>query len=205
VNDLIISMIEWVNLLGWLACAVYATIPGFWMLIHPWAVHWRERKRSPYFVLLPAWFAMWAVSAAVTLLWRKVQLYSTPWAWIPAAPLFAVGLCLYWRSRKGFSAKLLGGLPELHAANHEQRLVTTGIRARVRHPVYLGHLCEMIAWSAGTGLVICYALTVFALVTGAVMIRMEDEELAQRFGAEYAAYRERVPPVLPKLGGWLPH
>ena len=121
---------------------------------------------------------------------------------MPAAPLFAVGLWLYWQSRKGFSAKQLGGLPELHAANLEQRLVTTGIRARVRHPVYLGHLCEMLAWSAGTGLVICYTLTVFAVVTGMVMIRMEDEELAERFGAEYAAYRERVPGVLPKLGRW---
>jgi len=33
------------------------------------------------------------------------------------------------------------------------------------------------------------------------MIRMEDEELEQRFGAEFTAYRERVPSVLPKLGG----
>jgi len=111
-----------------------------------------------------------------------------------------MGLWLYWHSRKGFSAKQLGGVPELHAANAEQRLVTTGVRARVRHPVYLGHLCEMLAWSIGTGLVICYALTVFALVTGAVMIRMEDEELEQRFGAEFTAYRERVPSVLFKLG-----
>ena len=27
----------------------------------------------------------------------------------------------------------------------DQRLVTSGIRARVRHPVYLAHLCEMLA------------------------------------------------------------
>jgi protein-S-isoprenylcysteine O-methyltransferase Ste14 len=152
-------------------------------------------------VLLPAWVAMWVVSGAVTLPWRQIQLYSTPWAWIPAAFLFVVGLWLYWRSRKGFSAKQLGGVPELHAANRERRLVTTGIRAWVRHPVYLAHLCQMMAWSVGTGLVICYGLAAFAVVTGAVMIRMEDEELEQRFGAKFAAYRERVPSVLPKLGG----
>jgi len=194
-------MMPWINFLGWLACAVYATIPSFWLLIHPWAPHWRERKRSPYFVLLPAWFGMWVVSGVVTLPWREVHLYWSRWTWVPAVALFAMGLWLYWHSRKGFSAKQLGGVPELHAANAEQRLVTTGVRARVRHPVYLGHLCEMLAWSIGTGLVICYALTVFALVTGAVMIRMEDEELEQRFGAEFTAYRERVPSVLPKLRG----
>src|SRR5438034_863499 len=74
-------------------------------------------------------------------------------------------------------------------------------RARVRHPVYLGHLCEMLAWSVGTGLVVCWLLTGFAMVTGAVMIQMEDAELEKRFGEAYAAYRERVPAVLPRLDG----
>jgi len=193
-------IIQWANFLGWMACAVYATIPSFWLLIHPWAARWRERKRSPYVVLLPAWVGMWVVCGAVTLPWRQVKLYSTPGTWIPAVFLFGVGLWIYSQSGKGFSAKQLGGLPELHAANPEQRLVTTGIRGRVRHPVYLAHLCEMAAWSIGTGLAVCYGLVAFAVVTGAVMIRLEDEELAQRFGAEFSAYRERVPSVLPRVG-----
>jgi protein-S-isoprenylcysteine O-methyltransferase Ste14 len=56
----------------------------------------------------------------------------------------------------------------------------------------------MLAWSVGTGLVVLYALTAFAIVTGAVMIQLEDGELERRFGAEYRAYRQRVPSVLPK-------
>ena len=193
------TVVQWLTLLGWIACAVYATIPSFWLLIHPWAARWRERKRSPYFVLLPVWFGMWMAAGLVTLPWRQTQLYSATWTWIPAVLLFGVGLWIYSQSGKGFSAKQLGGVPELHAGNREQRLVTTGIRSRVRHPVYLAHLCEMLAWSIGTGLVICYVLTAFAVVTGVVMIRMEDGELEQRFGAEFKAYRERAPAVLPKL------
>ena len=92
-------------------------------------------------------------------------------------------------------------MPEVFPDHREQRLVTTGIRAHVRHPVYLGHLCEMLAWSIGTGLVVCWLLTALAVATGAVMIRMEDAELEKRFGEEYAAYRKRVPTVLPRLGG----
>jgi protein-S-isoprenylcysteine O-methyltransferase Ste14 len=63
--------------------------------------------------------------------------------------------------------------------------------------VYLGHLCEMLAWSLGTGLAVCWALTALAIATGAVMINLEDKELENRFGEEYRQYRSTVPAVLP--------
>ena len=87
----------------------------------------------------------------------------------------------------------------MHGANREQCLVTDGIRARVRHPVYLAHLCEMLAWSVGTGLAVCWGLTVFAAASGALMIRMEDAELEQRFGDAYREYRDSVPAVIPRV------
>ena len=131
--------------------------------------------------------------------WRKAAFYSTPWSWIPAALFVAAGLLIYSRSAAHFSWTQLGGLPEVHAGNHDQRLVTTGIRSRVRHPVYLAHLCELLAWSIGTGLAVCWLLTAFAIVTGAVMIRMEDAELEKRFGSEFLAYRHSVHAVLPRF------
>jgi protein-S-isoprenylcysteine O-methyltransferase Ste14 len=184
--------------LAWAACCVYATIPSFWLVIHPWAEHWRSRQRSPYRVLLPVWIAMWVVAGVATAPWRHGQVYSTLWAWIPGIALFSAGFSVYTLALKDFSAKQLGGVPEVLPGHKEQRLVTSGIRARVRHPVYLGHLCEMIGWSLGAGLVVCYGLTIFAVVTGAIMIRLEDEELAKRFGEEYAAYRRQVPAMLPR-------
>lgn len=183
--------------LGWLACVVYATIPSFWLLIHPRVDYWRSRKRSPYRFLIPVWIAMWGVVGASTAAWRNWSLYATAWSWLPAALIFGAGIWIYRLSGAGFSTTQLGGLPELIPGHREQRLITSGIRARVRHPVYLGHLCEMLAWSVGTGLVVCYGLTAFALVTGAIMIRLEDKELEQRFGEEYREYRRRVPAVLP--------
>ena len=41
----------------------------------------------------------------------------------------------------------------------------------------------------GQGLVVCYGLTVFAVISGAIMIRLEDRELEQRFGEEYRKYK----------------
>jgi protein-S-isoprenylcysteine O-methyltransferase Ste14 len=110
-----------------------------------------------------------------------------------------VGISLYSRSGAHFSWEQLGGLPEVRADHPHDRLVTTGIRSRVRHPVYLAHLCEMLAWSLGTGLVACWILTAFAIVTGAVMIGMEDAELEQRFGEDFRNYRSQVPAVLPRM------
>jgi protein-S-isoprenylcysteine O-methyltransferase Ste14 len=192
-------MTHWLNLCGWMACVVYSTIPSFWLLIHSRADYWRSRKRSPYLVLLPVWIAMWIILGLLTTRWRHTALYTTLWTWIPAILLFSTGLWIYSQSGKHFSRAQLGGLPEVLPNHHEQQLVTSGIRSRVRHPVYLAHLCELLAWSVGTRLVVCYALTAFAVVTGAIMIRLEDAELEQRFGKEYAQYRTAVPAILPRL------
>ena len=185
--------------IGWLACVIYATIPSFWLVIHPRAEYWRSRQRSPYRLLVPLWTGMWAALGLITAPWRNVVIYRTAWSWAPAAVLFAAGLWIYKRSGADFSPAQLGGVPEVMPGHREQRLVTTGIRARIRHPVYLGHLCEMLAWSVGTGLVVCYGLTIFAVVTGAVMIRLEEKELEQRSAKEYRDYQRRVPAVVPRI------
>jgi protein-S-isoprenylcysteine O-methyltransferase Ste14 len=192
-------MMTLLRTLGWIACVVYSTIPAFWLLIHPRAEFWRSRQRSPYRILLPIWIGMWVLMAAVTAAWHGVSLYENRWTWIPAGILFCAGLVLYKLSHSKFTLTQLGGLPEILRSHNQQQLVTTGIRARVRHPVYLGHLCEMLAWSLGTGLAVCWALTAFAIATGALMIRMEDEELEKRFSEEYRQYRSRVPAVLPRI------
>lgn len=190
-------MTQWSNSLAWLACIIYSTIPSFWLVVHPRVEYWRRRKQ-PYRVLVPLWLAMWVVVAALTFGWRNLRFYNTVWSWLPAIVLFATGIYLYLGARHRFTPAQLGGIPEVQPNHRDQRLVTSGIRARTRHPVYLGHLCEMLAWSVGTGLIVNFALIAFAVFTGALMIRMEDRELEQRFGAEYVAYRSRVPALFPR-------
>jgi protein-S-isoprenylcysteine O-methyltransferase Ste14 len=183
--------------IGWLACVIYSTIPLFWLMVHPRAHRWRQKERSPFRFLVPAWFTMWLGIGAITEHWRNIVLYPTEWTWLPAVALFSVGFYLYLKSGAHFSWAQLGGLPEVRADHREGVLITTGIRARVRHPVYLAHLCEMMAWSVGTGLVVCWGLTAFAITTGVVMIRMEDAELERRFGKDFLLYRSRVPALFP--------
>jgi protein-S-isoprenylcysteine O-methyltransferase Ste14 len=184
--------------LAWLISIPYSTIPAFWLLIHPRAEYWRSRHTSPYKILLPIWIAMWIALAAITFPWRHVTLYHDNRTLLPAALLFCAGMFLYRLSGTNFTLAQLGGLPELLPGHHQQ-LITTGIRARVRHPVYLAHLCELFAWSIASGLAVCWILTVFSILTGALMIKLEDDELEKRFRAEYRSYRAAVPALIPKL------
>ncbi len=189
-------MIRLLESVAWLACVIYATIPAFWMMVHPFANFWRARKRNPLALLVPLWISLWVVVALVTAPWRHVRLYSLPLTWFPAAALLAVGIWIYRRAGAGFSWSQLGGLPEVRGAEvSQQKLAVSGIRAWVRHPIYLGHLLEMVAWSLGSGLVVCFGLVVLAGVSGAVMVWMEDRELEHRFGEDYRRYRERVPAI----------
>jgi protein-S-isoprenylcysteine O-methyltransferase Ste14 len=193
------EMIRLAGSVAWIACVAYATIPLFWLLIHPRAAYWRSRLRSPYRVLLPLWIAMGIVLGVATSPWRSIALYHTAWSWLPSAALLAAGMAIYALGGAGFSARQLAGLPEVLPAGQVQQLVTSGIRARVRHPIYLAHLLEMLAWSVGAGLLVCYVLTGFAILTGAFMIALEDQELERRFGEAYRQYRRKVPAALPRI------
>jgi protein-S-isoprenylcysteine O-methyltransferase Ste14 len=193
--------VRFLQIIGWLACCIYASIPSFWLLIHPRAEIWRQRhrERKPvYKLLLPLWVGMWVALFLLTYPLRHIVFYRSTGSWLIALFFFAMGLYLYARGRHGFSPLQLSGHHELQPDQHQQTLVVQGIRQRVRHPIYLGHLCEMFAWSMGTGLAACWLLTAFAIITGAVMIRTEERELIHRFGDLYRDYRQRVPAIIPK-------
>jgi protein-S-isoprenylcysteine O-methyltransferase Ste14 len=187
------------DLLTLLACSVYGTIPLFWFVVHPFIGRWRTRGRRAYRFILPIWATLIATAFLIMWPFRFVHFYLTWVAWIPAAVLFALGFSMYTAAFKSFDRPQFSGLAELEPDRHRQQLVTSGIRSRVRHPIYLGHLCEIIAWCVGTGLVPLFILAGFTMLTGALMIRMEDRELEARFGEAYRQYRRQVPAVLPRL------
>jgi protein-S-isoprenylcysteine O-methyltransferase Ste14 len=182
--------------LAWIMAILYASIPSYWLLVHPFSAHWRSRRRSPFRVLVPAWIAMWLVLAAITLPWHWIRLYQSSFAWLAALAFFIAAISTYRRTGRDFGRDNLIGQTELRASS-PQRLVTTGMHARVRHPIYLAHLCMLLGWTVGSGLLVDYALLIFALVTGALMIRTEERELEGRFGDQFHNYRTRVPAILP--------
>lgn len=185
-----------IDIIAMLACSVYCTIPLFWLVVHPFIDSWRKRGRRAFSLILPIWAVIISMTFSVLWPFRLAHLYLGWLGWIPAALLFALGISIYSAAFKGFHHSQVSGLDELEPDRHRQQLVTGGIRSRVRHPIYLGHLCEVLGWCLGTGLLALYALAAFAVVTGWVMIRIEDRELESRFGESYRTYRAQVPAVI---------
>lgn len=80
-----------------------------------------------------------------------------------------------------------------------QRLVTYGIFAWMRNPLYVGNLLIWTGFVVGSGVLwfLPVALVLFA-VEYTLIVRYEEGVLESIFGAEYLAYRQRTPRWIPR-------
>jgi len=187
------------DIAGLAVCSVYCTIPVFWLVFHRFLERWRKYGRKAYLAIMPVWgvFAITAFALAWPI--RHLHLYESKLPWVLGVMFILAGFSIYRSASLGFDRAKVSGLAELEPNQHDQKLVVTGIRTQVRHPIYLGHLCEVFGWTVGTGSIAMCALLVFGALTGAIMLRKEDAELEQRFGDAYRQYRDQVPALLPRF------
>ena len=114
--------------------------------------------------------------------------------WLAALPFFALGWRTYRRIFSEFGGRKLSGEAELRPEEHKEQLVTTGLHRDMRHPIYFAHLCNMLGWALGSGLVVNFVLLAISLiVTYPLMITLEERELEKRFGDSYREYKTSVP------------
>jgi protein-S-isoprenylcysteine O-methyltransferase Ste14 len=181
-------------LIPWLLGIGYSSIPLFWFAIHPFAPTWRRLHWSPYKALLPIWAAVILSEMWITWPWHALRLYSTPWMWLATLPFFALGLRTYRRISAEFGGRNLSGAPEIQNRATNAGLVRTGMHSRMRHPIYLAHLCNFAGLTIGSGLAVnLVLLTISVIVTYPLMIVLEERELEKRFGVSYSEYKKSVP------------
>jgi protein-S-isoprenylcysteine O-methyltransferase Ste14 len=181
--------------LAWLLGLIYCSIPSYWLVVHPFADKWRARKGRIYTPLGLVWLGFIILLGAITGRWRFITLYETWWSLLPGGILAALDIYLLRKIGRDFGSDRLIGRHELNPAQADNRLIITGMHARMRHPIYLSHLIMVTALAAASGLAVMYGLLAFGFITGAIMIRAEDVELEKRFGQEYREYRKRVPAI----------
>lgn len=94
------------------------------------------------------------------------------------------------------------GWRRIHRARKEDRLMTDGVYASVRHPQYTGLFLIVF----GEGIVhwpTIVSVAAFPIIVLAytVLARKEERQMLAKFGDEYRAYRERVPMFIPGFDG----
>ncbi len=117
---------------------------------------------------------------------------------VAAAGIVLAALCLslMWRAiivlgrQGGYVARIIEG----------HRLITEGPYNLVRNPIYTGMFGVLIATGlAASRWPMLIAAIVFFLCGTWIRIRREENLLRQSFGAEFEAYRSRVPALIPWL------
>jgi len=96
----------------------------------------------------------------------------------------------------GFAIAIVG-LVQVAKAARGKYLVTDGLYATVRHPQYLGIAVWALGFALwGSSYIDCVVW--FTMVfTFALLALREEKRLGKQFGADYLAYRQEVPFMLP--------
>lgn len=95
-----------------------------------------------------------------------------------------------------YRTRLGGGGPGL--SNPPDRLVTSGIYAHTRNPMYLGHMIALAGLAVTTRSPLAVALFVGHVPWFDRRAARDEEHLAALFGPAFEAYRARVPRWLPR-------
>jgi protein-S-isoprenylcysteine O-methyltransferase Ste14 len=113
------------------------------------------------------------------------------------APLLVWGYLQY-RLSGDYRLARAGGPPGMSQGRPDE-LVTTGVYARTRNPMYLGHLVFLAGLTLVTRSPVALAVTAGLVHWFDERARTDDRRLRKIFGAPYEEYAARVPRWLPGL------
>ncbi len=134
------------------------------------------------------------ISAAV-LSFLFTQLWDFPWVagWI-AVLLALGGFAFAWWARLHLGTLWSSSITR----KEDHTIIDTGPYGFVRHPIYAGLLLSTIALTAVSGRLLA-VIGLFAVAVGIFLkARLEERFLSAELGSEaYAAYRKRVPMLVP--------
>ena len=156
--------------------------------------------------LPPLWTLMAVLSALyISLSVGLTMLLKLPWRVpMPRSPGFLIGVLLLllgaslyvWGARSLGARRSLGG--ELFLPKSESTLVTGGLYAHTRNPLYLSVIILLLGWLLVLRWTPIIFLTGFFAVHFLLVAKWEEKELLARFGPEYEEYRRRVPFFIPR-------
>jgi protein-S-isoprenylcysteine O-methyltransferase Ste14 len=145
---------------------------------------------TPLVSYRPPRIAFVTLALAAALHWAlpraDYMLFTAPWTGVALLLLgFAVMMRAWWR----FQRHAVAICPTAPTA----RLLTRGIYALTRNPMYLGMITMMLGIALYFGTLPFYAATLaYFVFIDRVFCRYEEQKLEAAFGDEYRRYRARV-------------
>lgn len=187
----------------YLALLVVMGVPGvfvFWFSIHPFVKFWRKLGvRGTYVIHIGLILAVALAAFQMRQALLAVDFGTQPLLLAASVAVYGLAFAVALQRRKGLGVKQLVGLPELALERPDNRLVTGGIYSRIRHPRYLELLLFLLGHALLTNYLALYVTLGVCLAGFAVLIRMEEKELRQRFGKDHELYCARVPRWIPRF------
>ncbi|MHA2388103.1 MAG: methyltransferase family protein [Candidatus Hodarchaeales archaeon] len=80
-----------------------------------------------------------------------------------------------------------------------ERVISTGVYSRIRHPQYMGALLAHFSISVLLSALYSFLLTPFMFFYLYIIARKEEKELIREFGSSYEEYKTNVPMLFPKI------
>lgn len=80
-----------------------------------------------------------------------------------------------------------------------ERVISSGVYSRVRHPQYLGAILSHIGATFLLSAYYSLLVSPIVVIINYILCWKEEKELVNEFGEEYQKYRENVPMLIPKI------
>ncbi|MCG6955044.1 MAG: hypothetical protein LJF04_03555 [Gemmatimonadetes bacterium] len=186
----------------WFAVILVVWLPPavvWWYIVHPFIGFWRRfgARRALWANVVIAL----AMAGGLWVLRRPLVGRDLGPHWALAVlgiALVALAIVMGSFRRRQLPTKILSGLPELQEDGKGGRLLTEGMYARVRHPRYLEVVAAVFGYAALANYTGGWIMALAVLPALHLVVLLEERELERRFGAEYLAYRARVPRYVPR-------
>jgi protein-S-isoprenylcysteine O-methyltransferase Ste14 len=192
----------------WLALVLVVSMPAglvYWFIVHPFIAFWRRvGVVKTYVVLTVVGVAMMAGLYLAREPLLRTDFGRSWWLIGLGLVILAAATVLFLQRKKHLDNKRLSGLQELDPSREDNRLLTEGPYAVIRHPRYVEVVAALLAYALISNYLAAYAIWVLTVVCIALIVPLEERELEDRFGEEYRRYRERVPAFIPRRRSSLP-
>ena len=175
--------------------------PGlvWWFLVHPFVHFWR--RIGPVGTLTV--MGIIGVLGAIGLFQIKDRLVLADLGthtslFVVAAILMTIAIRIALQRRKYLTKRILSGIPELEKDGKTSVLLKEGIYARIRHPRYVEIVFGTFAYATFANYLGSYLVAALTIPVIHLIVLLEERELLDRFGEEYARYMAEVPRYVPR-------